>query len=314
MTKATSETTKLNFITDQGSTRATVKCACRAVRFDFPFRAEFRITTGPSPTAVLPASALPELAGEAASGAAEPFADVPDRTNVRAGDDDSAGASGISHANAAGETDCAGGTLDDGRPEDAPPDGPGLGGTVRKGEVSAPHGFAADSAGSAAAVVGRAGADGGKSKLNADESSAGDCSATLLADVSQSGSGSFGRLLRDAPMVSEGSAGTPSAMVSSAAERPVSCARAGLPLDQASLAEASLVPFPAAGAPLAERPAPGVPSDTASSGDADLVGADLAAVGCCGGRLDGTVMPFGCASCSSPIRSSPVALDVTTVR
>src|SRR6478736_6459400 len=33
MTTATSETTKLNFITDQGSTRATVRCACRAVRF-----------------------------------------------------------------------------------------------------------------------------------------------------------------------------------------------------------------------------------------------------------------------------------------
>ena len=83
-------------------------------------------------------------------------------------------------------------------------------------------------------MAGRAGADGGKSKLNADESnadesSAGDCSATLLADVSQSGSGSFGRLLRDAPMVSEGSAGTPSAMVSSAAKR-----RAGLPLGTAA--------------------------------------------------------------------------------
>jgi hypothetical protein len=244
MTKATSETTKLNFITDQGSTRATVKCACRAVRFDFPFRAEFRITTGPSPTAVLPAAALAGLAGEAASGAAESFADVPDRGNVRAGDvGGSAGASGIAHANAAGETDdgSAGAeeTLDDGRPEDAvpedaPPDDPGLGGTVREGEVAAPHGFAADSAGSAAAAAGRAGADGGRSKLNADESnadesnidesSAGDCSATLLADVSRSGSGSFGRLLRDAPMVSEGSAGTPSAMVSSVAERPVSCA------------------------------------------------------------------------------------------
>ena len=43
--------------------------------------------TGPSPAAVLPAPALPGLAGEAALGAAEPFADVPDRGNVRAGDD-----------------------------------------------------------------------------------------------------------------------------------------------------------------------------------------------------------------------------------
>src|SRR5437588_490524 len=33
MTKATRETTKLNFITDQGSTRATVRCACLAERF-----------------------------------------------------------------------------------------------------------------------------------------------------------------------------------------------------------------------------------------------------------------------------------------
>src|ERR1700735_18144 len=32
MTKATSDTTKLNFITDQGSMRATVRCACRAER------------------------------------------------------------------------------------------------------------------------------------------------------------------------------------------------------------------------------------------------------------------------------------------
>jgi hypothetical protein len=28
---------KLNFITDQGSTRATVRCACRAERFDAAF-------------------------------------------------------------------------------------------------------------------------------------------------------------------------------------------------------------------------------------------------------------------------------------
>ena len=87
MTKATSETTKLNFITDQGSTRATVRCACRAERFDFPFRAEFRIMTGPSLAAVLPASALPGWRARQPPGAAEPVADVPDRRNVRAGDD-----------------------------------------------------------------------------------------------------------------------------------------------------------------------------------------------------------------------------------
>jgi len=36
MTKAISDTRKLNFITDQGSTRATVRCACRAERFGGP--------------------------------------------------------------------------------------------------------------------------------------------------------------------------------------------------------------------------------------------------------------------------------------
>jgi hypothetical protein len=37
MTKATRDTTKLNFITDQGSTRATVRCACLAWRLDDRF-------------------------------------------------------------------------------------------------------------------------------------------------------------------------------------------------------------------------------------------------------------------------------------
>ena len=78
MTKATSETTKLNFITDQGSTRAMVRCACRAERFDCPFRAVFPVVTGPSPAAVLAAAAVGRRglggpSGEAASGAAEPF-------------------------------------------------------------------------------------------------------------------------------------------------------------------------------------------------------------------------------------------------
>ena len=59
-------------------------------------------------------------------GATESFPVVPDRRNVRAGDDgELGGGSGISHANAAGETDggSAGtvGTLDDGRPEGTAP-------------------------------------------------------------------------------------------------------------------------------------------------------------------------------------------------
>src|SRR5580704_16048926 len=157
MTKATSETTKLNFITDQGSTRAMVRCACRAVRFDCPldwpfFCSVLRIVTGPSRAAVLPASALPGLADEAALGAAGFLVVVPDRRNVRAGDDgELGGGSGISHANAAGETDGgspgAGGTLGDGRPEaPAPEDAVRADAGV---QTSSTVGFAADSAGSA---------------------------------------------------------------------------------------------------------------------------------------------------------------------
>jgi hypothetical protein len=277
---------------------------------------------------------------------AEPRKDKPDRRNVRAGDDgELAGGSGISQANAAGETDGVsadvGGTLDDARPEgpgrpeglaaegavpSAPgpegagpdglrPEGAGREGAGREGAVadaSAPDGFAADPAGSGADV---AGADGAP-ELNADVPAAEGCSPTWLAGFSRSGVVPFDRL-RDGPMVSAGSAGTPTAMVASAAAgRAVSfAAPAGLPLGEASLpplAEASLVtsiPFPAAGAALAERPAPGVPSDSASSGGAALAGADLAAVDVCGDRLGGAMMP----SCSSSIRSSPVALDVTTV-
>ena len=112
MTKATSETTKLNFITDQGSTRATVRCACRAVRFSCAAGAFF---AGPRGGAwLLPAVSLPSPADDdPVFGAGEFLADVPDRRNVRAGDDgECGGGSGISHANAAGETDggsaCAG--------------------------------------------------------------------------------------------------------------------------------------------------------------------------------------------------------------
>src|SRR5690242_15115063 len=110
MTKATSETTKLNFITDQGSTRATVRCACRAVRFRCApdaFDAEPR--GGASP--FLPAESLLSPPDEdPVFGAGEFLADVPDRRNVRAGDDgECGGGSGISHANAAGETDCGSG-------------------------------------------------------------------------------------------------------------------------------------------------------------------------------------------------------------
>jgi hypothetical protein len=239
-------------------------------------------------------------------GAAEPCSVVPARRNVRAGDDgELGGGSGISHANAAAETDGGSAgvaeTLGDGRPEGAVLEGAVLEGAVLEGPVpkgavpegaagqaSSPDGFAADSAGSAAAV---ADADGGAPKLNAGESSTEDCLA-LLGGVSRSASAPVGRLPRDVPMLSAGSAGTASAMVSAAG-------RAG------SFTVA-------ADPPLVARPAR-VPSDAASSGGAAMAGAGLAAVGFCGDGLGGTTMPPGCASCSSPIRSSSVALDVTTV-
>ena len=205
----------------------------------------------------------------------------PDRRNVRAGDDrESGGGSGISHANAAGDRDAGSagtvGALDDGRPEGPEPEGPVAEGAV--GEASSHDGFAADSAGTATVQP-----------------------------------GGVGWLPWDDPMESAGSAGTPSAMVSSKA--------AALPLAEASLppfAEASLVPsipFALAGAPLAERPPPAVPSDTASSGGAAWPGADLAAVGVLVGRLGGATTSLGRLSWSSstPIRSSPLDLEDTTV-
>src|SRR5436189_5451500 len=104
MTKATSETTKLNFITDQGSTRATVRCACRAVRFGCAV-----VTLGGAArdAAGLSAAALPLPPGSGPGvGGGDFLAEVPDRRNVRAGDEgECAGGSGISHANAAVETD-----------------------------------------------------------------------------------------------------------------------------------------------------------------------------------------------------------------
>jgi hypothetical protein len=220
----------------------------------------------------------------------------PDRRNVRAGEDrESGGGSGISHANAAGDRDAGSadtdGTLDDGRPEGAEPDGPRPEGPVAEGavgEASSHDGFAADSAGSVTVQPGGA-----------------------------------GWVPWDDPMVSAGSAGTPSAMVSSkaAAEAVSFAVAAALPLAEASLppfAEASLVPsiaFPLAGAPLAERPPPAVPSDTASSGGAAWPGADLAALGVLVGRLGGATTSPGRLSWSSstPIRSSPLDLEDTTV-
>jgi len=294
--------------------------------------------TGPSPAAVLsavatpavampavaiPAAVWPGLADEAGLGAGGSFTVEPDRRNARAGEDrELGGGSGISHANAAGEraggSADTGGALDDRCPEGTVSDDPGPEGALD--EASSSDGFAADSAGSVAVqAAGPVRADG--SKLNAGESSKGDGSLAWLSRVSRSGSGPFGRVLRDEPMLSAGSAGTPSARVASTAEaRAVSfgVATRGLPLAEASwapFAEASLVspiPFPPADAPLTETPPPAVPSDGASSAGAVLAEADLAAVGVLADCLGGAMTSLDRVSWSSPIRSSSADLEVTT--
>src|SRR5580692_10307030 len=139
MTKATRDTTKLNFITDQGSTRATVRCACRALRFDDFFFGPLRggapvgaippIPPIPGPVGAVPVAAVSPVAVLPGPGPVVPgvrdvialFTFVPARRKVRAGDDgEVGGGSGISQANAAGETvgvSCSGGE----DPEDTGP-------------------------------------------------------------------------------------------------------------------------------------------------------------------------------------------------
>src|SRR5580693_216828 len=99
ITNATRDTTKLNFITDQGSTRAMVRCACRDERFD-------------DALGLVPAGEVP--AGEAFGGAtltggvrggAGVLAVVLERRKFRAGEDGEVGSgSGVSHTNEAAET------------------------------------------------------------------------------------------------------------------------------------------------------------------------------------------------------------------
>src|SRR5580692_9801148 len=93
----------------------------------------------------LPAVSLPSPPdGDPVFGAGEFLADVPDRRNVRAGDDgECGGGSGISHANAAGETD--GGSACAGRlPADV---GEAKGERVPEAAVSSLADFTADSVG-----------------------------------------------------------------------------------------------------------------------------------------------------------------------
>src|SRR5580658_1284275 len=98
ITKATRETTKLNFITDQGSTRAMVRCACRAERLDPLRRPPWRAClAGPT---VAAGAVLAE----------EVLASVFERRKLRAGEDGEVGAgSGVAQVNAAAVTDgCSG--------------------------------------------------------------------------------------------------------------------------------------------------------------------------------------------------------------
>jgi hypothetical protein len=279
-----------------------VRWACRAARFDFAFFdfacgdgagcdggfwAVPRAVPSPSPVAAW-------LVPDEVPVAAAPRMVRPDRRKFRAGDDvELDGGSGMSQANEAGET--AGETAGDGRrpggtvAEEAGPDDLTPEGAAPSGEVggSPPDGLAASAAVRPAAI----GADGPDPKLAAGESP-----AALPAGPSP-GSDPFGRAPRAEPMVSAGSAGTPSTMVSSTAAGPRS-------------AEGSC---PLADAPFAETPLPAVPPDTASSCDSVSADADLAAVGLGDGCRGGAMTPLGRVSRSSPVRSSSLALEVTTV-
>src|SRR6516162_1643983 len=101
MTNATRDITKLNFITDQGSIRATVRCACRAGRCAARFRG-----APLAGAAGRPATGSAGLAAAAgADGAAAPCASALERRKFRAGDDgEVGGASDAAQANAAAET------------------------------------------------------------------------------------------------------------------------------------------------------------------------------------------------------------------
>ncbi|HEX2822845.1 MAG TPA: hypothetical protein VHO07_22170, partial [Streptosporangiaceae bacterium] len=164
---------KLTFITDQGSTLATVRCACRAERLEAFFWA-LRDATGGSPGAALPALTVAGGPGAAAG----VLVLVPDRRKDRAGEDgEFGGGSGMSQANAAGETIGA----------------PELDGAVLAGAVLA------------GAVLEETVLEAGVG----DGSTSGDCSATSLRPAAARVA-SFGRGRRDGPRLSAGKAGTPS--------------------------------------------------------------------------------------------------------
>jgi hypothetical protein len=243
MTKATSETTKLNFITDQGSTRATVRCACLAERFGAVCCGRLRTRLAASPGAVLPELALVVLPGStdavfpefadailpgfaaAGPGARLAFALVSDLRKARAGDDrDSGGGSGISQANAAGDTVVVPAGLlsllslpsGDGVPDDSVP-----GGYVPDGTVGV--GVSADDSAAwvLAAMVSAGGGTGAESAGRV--SAAAWPSAAGAAGLRGGESVPFGRAARGRPRLSAGRAGTASTVADAGSSSAPSC-------------------------------------------------------------------------------------------
>src|SRR5579862_2134668 len=104
-TNATTDTTKLNFITDHGSTRAMVRCACRTERerLAAAFGRTLRTVAGAAAGAGAVGCGLATVTVGRAGGGG--FTVPADRKKVRAGDDgDVGGGSGASQVNAAAET------------------------------------------------------------------------------------------------------------------------------------------------------------------------------------------------------------------
>jgi len=229
MTNATRDTTKLNFITDQGSTRAMVRWACRAERLADLFGRASRVSAAPD--AAAPAVAGPTLTG-GVFGGAWAFALELERRKLRAGDVGEVGAgSGGSHTKAAAETLLGSG----------PPDGwawdESAGDESRAGpspvtEVSnrAPAGGhpVPVLAGAGSASAGTGSAAGGDVPL-----SLGVTAAAAPMDTGADADRLKVNEPRVDPMLSAGSAGTPA----SAASVP---AVAEVPLPGASLAVAGL--------------------------------------------------------------------------
>jgi hypothetical protein len=293
---------KLTFITDQGSTLATVRCACRAERLEAFFWA-LRDATGGSPGAALPALTVAGGPGAAAG----VLVLVPDRRKDRAGDEgEFGGRSGMSQAKAAGETVGASGlagavleaeVLDEAVLEAGVPEAKMVEARIPEGEV--PNGGSGN--GSAAGAF----------------SAAGGWSVSWPG-LASAPAASFGRLSPDGPGSSAGRAGTPSTIVASetvpsawpgVVDGTVSVEPAGndtslTPLVADSTAAASAVPA----ALRAARSDPLPLADVAVTGSALAVLAGLR-------RGTAAIMPADWVSCplSSARSSSPPTRGVTMV-